>query len=88
MIVTIIVVACLIVGVTVVEFASAFFQQRKNEGPWIVEKGDAYLAFNSPQEYTFSSVLGHANRFETEQDAQNWALITKGHVVPLAWRNP
>lgn len=58
------------------------------DGPWLVERdGCEYLAFNSPQEYTFVINLGSAHTFTSRKDADDWAKLTEGYVVPYSRRS-
>lgn len=52
------------------------------EGPWVVAKGDEFLIFHGPANWSTTSIPEHADKFNKHNEAEEWAGYIGGKVMP------
>lgn len=59
--------------------------KKKDEtGPWVVAKGDEFLIFHGPANWSTTSIPEHADKFGKRNEAENWARYIGGKVIPIS----
>lgn len=56
----------------------------REHGPWLVRIEDEFLMFLTADRWSTTSLSGNAEWFNDRQQASEWAVYTKGVVVPLS----
>lgn len=60
------------------------FLKKKEDGPWVVVKGDEFLIFHGPANWSTTSIPEHADKFGKRDEAENWARYIGGKVIPIS----
>ena len=74
--------AALVMILTLGVMALMPFLRKKEEGPWVVAKGDEFLIFHGPANWSTTSIPEHADKFGKRNEAENWARYIGGKVMP------